>query len=105
MYFPILERFVGGMLAVHTVSNALQFSLPVQKQIAFLDSELPASDVGTLNQVIGKLLVDASLSATLVLAFAISSLPLASVGLYGALSYLTTQRISEWEIHMALGAQ
>jgi predicted permease len=105
MYFPILEGDAGGMLAVHTSSEPLQFSVTVEKQIASLDPELPVSDVGTLNQVIGKSLVNASLSATLVLAFAILSLLLASVGLYGVLSFLTTQRTSELGIRMALGAQ
>jgi predicted permease len=107
MYFPILEG--GGsntqMLAVRTKSEPLQFSVPVQKQIASLDPELPVSNVRTMDQVIGESLVNASLSATLVLAFAILSLILASVGLYGVLSYLTTQRTSELGIRLALGAQ
>ena len=108
MYFPVLNEQidVGGLtLAVRTAIDPLALSLRIQKQNAALDPELPVSDVLTMQQIIAQSLSNASLSATLVLAFAVLSLVLASVGLYGVLSYLMTQRTGEIGIRIALGAQ
>lgn len=73
--------------------------------MAAIDPALPVANVLTMEQVLGESTLDARFDATLLLAFAVLSLLLAMVGLFGVLSFMVAQRTTEIGIRIALGAR
>jgi putative ABC transport system permease protein len=109
MYFPILsgipDRTSEATIVAYTSADPLTMSMPIQRQISALEPELPVYNALTMDQILGKTSASQGFAANLVLAFAALSLLLAAVGLYGVLSYLTTQRTADFGLRIAVGAQ
>ena len=106
MYFP-LDAGVEtvGTLVIRCSLGVESYALPVERIVAQMDSDLPVSDVLTMNQLLGKHTFDQSFNATLLTAFATLSLLLAAIGLFGVMSYIAGQRTTEIGIRIALGAR
>jgi predicted permease len=106
MYVPYLQaRPSSPIIAVRTTGNPSAATGAVREVVRQIDPNLPMTDVSTQLEQVERRFQQEKVFAQAYTLFGVVALLVASIGLFGLMSYSVSRRTNEIGIRMALGAQ
>ena len=104
LYFPFSQNAAGSMYVFVRTSGAPETVIaPVREAVWSLDSQLAIAESRTIQTVMASGIAEERFRLTLVAGFAATAMLLATLGVYGLVSFATTQRMREFGVRLALG--
>jgi putative ABC transport system permease protein len=91
-------------IVLRTSIDPASVAAALRKAVSELDPSVPLDQIQSMQQIVSGSVGQSRFRAAVLVMFATLALFVASMGLYGVMNYLVTQRIREFGIRMAVGA-